>query len=91
MDWFPAKLRFVPVRTMEADRATKRTKKQADFNERESQAREIYQSLKAQRIRLGTQDMRIASIVIAHNGILLTRNRRDFEKIPNLLIEDWTV
>ncbi|WP_434684154.1 type II toxin-antitoxin system VapC family toxin [Pseudanabaena minima] len=56
-----------------------------------AKAREIYQSLKAQRIRVGTQDMRIASIVIAYNGILLTRNRRDFEKIPNLMIEDWTV
>jgi len=56
-----------------------------------AKAREIYQSLKAQRIRIGTQDMRIASIVIAYNGILLTRNQRDFEKIPNLMIEDWTV
>lgn len=62
-----------------------------DVLQYDAQAREIYQSLKAQRIRLGTQDMRIASIVIAHNGILLTRNRRDFEKTPNLLIEDWTV
>ena len=62
-----------------------------DVLQYDAQAREIYQSLKAQRIRVGTQDMRIASIVIAHNGILLTRNRRDFEKIPNLLIEDWTV
>ena len=41
--------------------------------------------------QVGTQDMRIASIVIAYNGILLTRNRRDFEKIPNLMIENWTV
>lgn len=62
-----------------------------DVLQYDAQARKIYQSLKAQRIRVGTQDMRIASIVIAHNGILLTRNRRDFEKIPNLLIEDWTV
>jgi len=62
-----------------------------DVLQYDAKAREIYQSLKSQRIRVGTQDMRIASIVIAHNGILLTRNRRDFEKIPNLLIEDWTV
>jgi tRNA(fMet)-specific endonuclease VapC len=62
-----------------------------DILQYDSKAREIYQYLKAQRIRVGTQDLRIASIVIAHNGILLTRNRRDFEKIPNLMIEDWTV
>jgi len=62
-----------------------------DILQYDSKAREIYQYLKAQRIRVGTQDLRIASIVIAYNGILLTRNRRDFEKIPNLMIEDWTV
>ncbi len=62
-----------------------------DVLQYDAKAREIYQSLKAQRIRVGTQDMRIASIVIAYNGILLTRNRRDFEKIPNLMIEDWAV
>ena len=54
-------------------------------------AREIYQSLKAHRIRVGTQDLRIASIVIANDGILLTRNRKDFEKIPKLIIEYWTL
>lgn len=62
-----------------------------DVLQYDAKAREIYQSLKAQRIRVGTQDMRIASIVIAYNGILLTRNRRDFEKIANLMIEDWTI
>jgi tRNA(fMet)-specific endonuclease VapC len=62
-----------------------------DVLQYDAKAREIYQSLQAKRIRVGTQDMRIASIVIAYNGILLTRNRRDFEKIPNLMIEDWTV
>lgn len=51
----------------------------------------IYQSLKAQKIRVGTQDLRIASIVLAHNGILLTKNLQDFGKIPNLKIQDWSI
>ena len=51
----------------------------------------IYQSLKAQRIRVGTQDLRIASIVLAHEGILLTRNLQDFQKVPNLMIQDWSI
>jgi tRNA(fMet)-specific endonuclease VapC len=55
------------------------------------EAQLIYQEFKSQRIRVGTQDLRIASIVIAHNGILLSRNLRDFEKIPNLMVRDWTV
>jgi tRNA(fMet)-specific endonuclease VapC len=56
-----------------------------------AEAQLIYQDFKSQRIRVGTQDLRIASIVIAHNGILLSRNLRDFEKIPNLMVRDWTV
>jgi tRNA(fMet)-specific endonuclease VapC len=55
------------------------------------EAQLIYQEFKIQRIRVGTQDLRIASIVIAHNGVLLSRNLRDFEKIPNLIVRDWTV
>jgi len=51
----------------------------------------IYQSLKAQKIRVGTQDLRIASIVLAHNGILLTKNLQDFGKVPNLKIQDWSI
>jgi tRNA(fMet)-specific endonuclease VapC len=57
----------------------------------DAKAREIYQLLRAQRIRVGTQDIRIASIVLANDGLLLTRNRKDFERIPNLTIEDWTL
>lgn len=50
----------------------------------------IYQSLKAQKIRVGTQDLRIASVTLAHNGTLVTRNLQDFQKVPNLIIEDWS-
>jgi len=31
----------------------------------------------------------IASWVLAADGILVTSNRRDFQKISGLLIEDW--
>ena len=50
-----------------------------------------YTELKRQKIRIGTQDLKIASIVLSKQAILVTRNRKDFEKIPNLQIEDWTV
>jgi len=53
-------------------------------------AQAIYRALKTQRLRVGTQDLRIASIVLANRGILLTRNLRDFEKVPGLLIQDWS-
>ena len=47
------------------------------------------QRLRDQRIRIGTQDLRIAAIVLTTGGTLITSNRRDFEKVPGLLIEDW--
>ncbi len=54
-------------------------------------AQAIYRELKSQRIRIGTQDLRIASIVLAHQGILLSRNARDFDRVPDLIVENWTI
>ncbi|WP_341526740.1 type II toxin-antitoxin system VapC family toxin [Nostoc sp. UHCC 0302] len=59
-----------------------------DFDET---AINCYTKLKKQKIRIGTQDLRIASIAISNNGILVTRNQRDFSRIPGLQFEDWTV
>ena len=50
-----------------------------------------YRSLLAQRIRISTQDLRVAAITLANDVVLVTRNRRDFEWVPGLRIEDWTV
>lgn len=52
---------------------------------------EIYHSLKARKIRVGTQDLKIASIAMSHRAILLTRNLQDFEKIPGLIAQNWSV
>ena len=51
----------------------------------------IYTEFFRQRIRIGTQDLRIAAIVLANNAILVTGNKQDFEKVPNLKQEDWTI
>ncbi|MDF5707097.1 MAG: type II toxin-antitoxin system VapC family toxin [Nostoc sp. S4] len=50
-----------------------------------------YQSLRWQRIQIGTQDLRIAAVALATGAILVTRNQRDFSKVPNLCLEDWTM
>ncbi len=49
-----------------------------------------FADLKRQRIRVGTLDLRIASIASAMGGTLLSRNLRDFRRVPGLIVEDWT-
>ena len=46
--------------------------------------------LRASKRRLGTNDLKIAAIVLVHGVILVTRNMRDFKGIPGLQLEDWT-
>lgn len=40
--------------------------------------------------KVGTKDLRIASIALANNATVLTRNSRDFGRVPGLLFADWT-
>lgn len=49
-----------------------------------------FEQLRQQKIRVGTQDLRIAAITLSINGTLVTRNSRDFERIPGLVFEDWS-
>ncbi|MGI0481273.1 type II toxin-antitoxin system VapC family toxin [Geminocystis sp. CENA526] len=49
-----------------------------------------YQKLRKKYPRLGSMDLKIASITITNNAILLTRNNQDFTKITELKIEDWS-
>ncbi len=53
-------------------------------------AKDRYRDLLQQKIRVGSHDLRIAAIVLSVEGILITRNRRDFEKVPGLQIDDWS-
>lgn len=48
-----------------------------------------FATLKQSRIRVGTMDLKIAAIALAHDATLLTRNRGDFERVPGLRVEDW--
>ncbi|MGE0827607.1 MAG: type II toxin-antitoxin system VapC family toxin [Candidatus Binatia bacterium] len=50
-----------------------------------------YEQLRPLKLRIGTMDLPIAAITLAHNAILVTRNQQDFQLIPGLGIEDWTV
>jgi len=58
-----------------------------DFDERASAE---LQRLRHLKIRIGTMDLKIASIVLVKDATLLTRNLVDFRKVPGLKAEDWT-
>jgi tRNA(fMet)-specific endonuclease VapC len=53
-------------------------------------ADELYQQWRRQGIRIGTHDLRIGAICVACSAKLITRNRRDFEQVPGLLLEIWS-
>jgi tRNA(fMet)-specific endonuclease VapC len=48
-----------------------------------------YEALHALRLNVASQDLRIAAITLEHQGILVTRNVQDFQRIPGLTIDNW--
>jgi tRNA(fMet)-specific endonuclease VapC len=48
-----------------------------------------FESLRKQKVRVGSMDLKIASIALARNALLLSANLRDFEKVPGLRVENW--
>ncbi len=49
-----------------------------------------FEALRRQRVRIGTKDLRIAAITLSTNSVLVTRNARDFSRVPGLVFEDWS-
>lgn len=53
------------------------------------QAADVFAGLRRQKIRIGSQDLKIAAIAIADDALLLSANLSDFQKVPRLRVEDW--
>ena len=52
-------------------------------------AADQYANLRRQRIRMGTMDLKIASIALVNDALLVTANLRDYSRIPQLRCESW--
>ncbi|HWG45190.1 MAG TPA: type II toxin-antitoxin system VapC family toxin [Gemmataceae bacterium] len=48
-----------------------------------------FERLRKAKVRIGSSDLKIACIALVHNVLLLSANRRDFEKVPGLRVENW--
>ena len=53
------------------------------------QAEALTQSWRKQKIKVGISDLRIAAICVVHSATLISRNRRDFDQVPGLMVEYW--
>lgn len=48
-----------------------------------------FNRLRAAGVRIGSMDLKIASIALVHGALLLSANLRDFRLVPGLRVEDW--
>ncbi len=48
-----------------------------------------FDRLKQLRVRIGTQDLKIAATALAHDALRLSANLRHFERVPGLRVENW--
>ncbi|MDA0266950.1 MAG: type II toxin-antitoxin system VapC family toxin [Cyanobacteria bacterium] len=60
------------------------------FNNAEAeQAAQIRALLKSQGQPIGAYDILIAATALSHNLTMVTANQREFERVPDLQIENW--
>ena len=52
-------------------------------------AADQFTALRRQRIHVGTMDLKIGSIALVNDALLVTANLRDFSQIPRLRCENW--
>ena len=50
-----------------------------------------FDQLRSLRLNVGHMDLRIAAVALENGLIVVTRNQRDFGRVPGLVTEDWSV
>ncbi len=56
------------------------------FDER---AAEEFERKRSGGVRIGSMDLKIASIALVHDALLLSANLQDLQKVPGLRVESW--
>ena len=52
-------------------------------------AADRFEQLRAGGVRIGSMDLKIASIALVHDALVLSANLQDFQKVPGLNVENW--
>jgi len=55
----------------------------------DAESAELFLHLRREGLRIGSMDLKIACIALAHDATLLTRNASDFAQVPGLRFENW--
>ena len=55
----------------------------------DADAADLFVRSRQEGVRIGSMDLKIACIALAHDATVLTRNSRDFAQVPGLQIENW--
>jgi tRNA(fMet)-specific endonuclease VapC len=50
-----------------------------------------FEHLRSLRLNVGLMDLRIAAVALENRLTVVTRNRRDFGRVPGLASDDWSV
>ena len=50
-----------------------------------------FEQLVGLKLNVRKMDLRIAAIALEQGAVVVTRNVRDFRRVPGLVVEDWTV
>ena len=50
-----------------------------------------FQQVRALRLNVGLMDLRLATVALENNLTVVTRNVRDFNRVPGVRTEDWSV
>ncbi len=55
----------------------------------DEKAVERFEALRAAGNRIGSMDLKIASIALANDALVLSANMTDFRQVPGLRVENW--